>query len=663
MALLDHGVDRRTFAHRPPAGAEPIAVGPLPSFLAGKPPAPSGNDNQKSLFDQGPADELDCLRGLLSPELLAAAEARSRQLGIGAEQVLIQSGDISEADYLTYLSRHAGLAIEDLTGFDRADTPLNDRQIPYAAASGILPLYRDGRLIKVLAPRLRTVRTLCRLVAAHPYVKADIRLVTAASMQQFLTQQSGAALSRIAVLGLYDFDPALSAAPAARTTLWRGRLRRGSSVAAAVMLPQVFMPGLFAGMLAVWFLGFAALRLAAALWPRSARRQRPPSPDGRLPVYSVVVALYREAASVAPLMQAIDALDYPREKLDVLLVIEPDDLATHAAIIRLGARPHVQLLVAPARAPRTKPKALNWALPFVRGSFVAVFDAEDRPDPGQLRAAVAAFCEAGEDIACAQASLCIDNETHSWLSRMFAAEYAGQFDVVLPGMSAMRLPLPLGGSSNHFRTRVLREVGGWDAYNVTEDADLGFRLARRGYRAVTFASTTYEEAPIRFGNWLRQRSRWMKGWLQTWCVHMRSPRRLWRDLGTGGFLAVNLVAGGNLLTALTYPVLIYLFLVDALTPQPAPWSWLHLTAITTACLSTGIVGWMGLARRARLHEAWILALTPLYWGCLSIAAWRAVAHYVWNPYHWEKTEHGVAKRSHPAAAWPGERRCRPTDSA
>jgi cellulose synthase/poly-beta-1,6-N-acetylglucosamine synthase-like glycosyltransferase len=650
MALLDQGVDRRTFAHRPKAGAEPVSIGPLPSFLADKPPAPSGNDNQRSLFDQGPADELDCLRDVLATERLAAAEARSRRLGIGAEQVLIQSGEISEQAYLERLSRHTGIAIESLTGLDRTDTPLSDRQIPCAAASGILPLYRNGRLVRVLAPRLRTVRTLCRLVAAHPHVRADIRLATAASLQQFLTQQGGSALGRMAALGLHDSHPALSAAPTASTAPWRGRLRRGSSVAAAVLLPPVLMPDIFSGLLALWFLGFAAMRLAGALWPRPALRQRPPEPDGRLPVYSVVVALYREAASVAPLMQAVEALDYPREKLDVLLVVEPDDHATRAAIDRLGAMPHVQLLVAPARAPRTKPKALNWALPFVRGSFVAVFDAEDRPEPGQLRAAVATFQDAGAEVACAQASLSIDNETHSSLSRMFAAEYAGQFDVVLPGMSAMRLPLPLGGSSNHFRTNVLREVGGWDAYNVTEDADLGFRLARRGYRSVTFASTTYEEAPIRFGNWLRQRSRWMKGWLQTWCVHMRSPRQLWRDLGFGGFLVVNLVAGGNLMTALAYPVLIYLFLIDVLASRPAPWPWLHLSAITIACVSTVTVGWMGLSHRGRRRDGWILLLTPLYWGCLSIAAWRAVLHYVWNPYHWEKTEHGVAKRRRPAAA-------------
>ena len=118
------------------------------------------------------------------------------------------------------------------------------------------------------------------------------------------------------------------------------------------------------------------------------------------------------------------------------------------------------------------------------------------------------------------------------------------------------MPLPLGGSSNHFRTAVLREVGGWDAWNVTEDADLGFRLARFGYRSVTFDSTTNEEAPIRFRAWLGQRSRWMKGWMQTWGVHMREPRRLRRQAGPRGFLTLNIIVGGNVLTALAYPILL-----------------------------------------------------------------------------------------------------------
>jgi len=168
----------------------------------------------------------------------------------------------------------------------------------------------------------------------------------------------------------------------------------------------------------------------------------------------------------------------------------------------------------PASGPRTKPKALNVALPFARGTFTVVYDAEDRPDADQLRGALRAFRTDGERLACVQARLCIDNTADSWLARLFTAEYAGQFDVLLPGIAALRLPLALGGSSNHFRTASLREVGGWDAYNVTEDADLGTRLARFGYRAGVISSTTYEEAPARIGARLRQRTRWFKGWMR-----------------------------------------------------------------------------------------------------------------------------------------------------
>jgi len=367
------------------------------------------------------------------------------------------------------------------------------------------------------------------------------------------------------------------------------------------------------------------------------------------------------------LLQAIDAFDYPREKLQVILALEPNDLATRAAIARLGPMPHVQVLIVSSTAPQTKPKALNCALPFARGSFTAVFDAEDRPDPGQLRAALDAFRSHDTDLACAQASLCIHNNKDSWLSRTFAAEYAGQFDVFLPGLAAMRMPLPLGGSSNHFRTAVLREVGGWDAWNVTEDADLGLRLARFGYRSVTFDSTTSEEAPIRFKAWLGQRSRWMKGWMQTWGVHMRAPGRLWRQAGPRGFLTLNIIVGGNVLSALAYPVLVIelaaylltnvtgsrsdLFFTGSLAP-------LHLATIAAGFASTVAIGLMGLARRGRLRGGWVLALTPFYWACLSIAAWRALWQLWRDPYRWEKTEHGLT-RSHASTATPAAQAMHP----
>jgi hypothetical protein len=200
-------------------------------------------------------------------------------------------------------------------------------------------------------------------------------------------------------------------------------------------------------------------------------------------------------------------------------------------------------------------------------------------------------------------------------------------------------------------------VGGWDAYNVTEDADLGFRLARFGYRSTTFASTTFEEAPARFGGWLRQRSRWMKGWMQTWSVHMRRPLRLWQDAGAKGFFTLNAVVGGNVLTALSFPILAVDMTIDLLARADGGTGWvaggpiapLYLTTIVAGFVSTIVVGLMGLARRGQLRQGWILALTPVYWGCLSVAAWRALYQLLSEPYRWEKTEHGLSRQTRSSA--------------
>ena len=658
MALWDHVRNGDEFC-RP--------RGDRPAFLRGGfGPPRSVNDparNLRRVLDEGPADELDCLRRVLSPELLRTAEARARELGIGADQVLIRQGVIDEEAYLERLAFHTGIAIEDFSKTGRGDSSLPDRQILQAAELGLIRLRRDGRLIWTLAPRHLAARGFCRLVARYPDLTKPLRLASSSRLHQFLLHQTDDVLGRAAANDLRRRFPQMSAAPAAvKGPRWRQHLQRFKGpfgIAALMLLPPILALDVWSVVLAVWFLLFIGLRLIGSFVPRLPQPKLRRLPDRQLPVYTVIAALYREAKSVASLMQAIDALDYPREKLQVILALEPNDLATRAAIARLGPMPHVQILIAPSTGPQTKPKALNCALPFARGSFTAVFDAEDRPDPGQLRAALDAFRSHDADVACAQASLCIDNNNKdSWLSRTFAAEYAGQFDVFLPGLAAMRMPLPLGGSSNHFRTAVLREVGGWDAWNVTEDADLGFRLARFGYRSVTFDSTTDEEAPIRFKAWLGQRSRWMKGWMKTWGVHMREPRRLWREARPRGFLALNIIVGGNVLTALAYPILVIelatylltnasgstsgLFFTGSLAP-------LHIATIAAGFASTVLIGLMGLARRGRLRSGWVLALTIFYWGGLSIAAWRALWQLWRDPYRWEKTEHGLTQ-SRPSTA-------------
>jgi cellulose synthase/poly-beta-1,6-N-acetylglucosamine synthase-like glycosyltransferase len=254
------------------------------------------------------------------------------------------------------------------------------------------------------------------------------------------------------------------------------------------------------------------LRLLSATLPRGATAAPVLGDDRELPVYTIICALYREARVVGDLVAAIRALDYPPEKLDVKFVLEADDAETPRALARLHLGPPFEIIIAPTRGPRTKPKALNVALPFARGAYTVVFDAEDRPEPDQLRRALGAFCT-DKRLACVQASLSIYNPGETLLTRMFTANYAGQFDALLPGLAAMHLPFPLGGSSNHFRTAVLRKVGAWDPYNVTEDADLGIRLHRLGYRSAVMPSVTYEEAPVRFTIWRNQRTRWYKGWM------------------------------------------------------------------------------------------------------------------------------------------------------
>lgn len=626
---------------------------------------PSQNDNRPAHCEPGPAVELDCLRDIFAPSLLAAAERRSDEIGVGADQVLIQWGVIGEDAYLDRLSAYSGLIIETFSNVTRNNCPLSDSDLRFAARHGLLPLWDNGEPVFVYTPRGYTARRIVRLITQYLSIGRRIRLTSTARLNEFLEYHSGNALAHIAADGLAACFPGLSAAPGPvsrnRLTSFARYLLRLAGPVALLTLAPLTVVDVGGVILTVWFLLFTSLRLAGCFSPRKQQPRPPRLHDSQLPVYTVVAALYREAPSVAQLMRYIGELDYPREKLDIKLVVELDDLGTRAAIAKLGRMPNVQIIIAPDVGPRTKPKALNCALTFAHGTFITVFDAEDRPEPGQLREALDVFRTHESDVVCAQASLCIDNTSDGWLPRMFTAEYAGQFDVFLQGFSSFEMPLPLGGSSNHFRTSVLREVGGWDPYNVTEDADLGFRLARFKYRCVMFPSTTYEEAPARFGAWLRQRSRWMKGWMQTWSVHMRSPRQLWRDAGPGGFFTLNIIVGGNVLTALAHPFLIGEILFRSALGAfdssvssffAKPFIELYLATIAAGYLTTIVIGLIGLARRGLLREAWVLALTPVYWVCLSMAAWRALYQLLTEPYCWEKTEHGLAQHSRMAAHLP-----------
>ncbi|MGC2222991.1 MAG: glycosyltransferase family 2 protein, partial [Methylocella sp.] len=416
----------------------------------------------------------------------------------------------------------------------------NGARYPHAIHAGLAPLDDDAGPGWLAAPRGRLLAHLLARARGGERLGARLAITTPSHLSRLVRAATIASILREATLGLANLDPSLSAKAGpsqaqcafAMTAIAVSTFAFGLAPAFALAGVSLSMTCLF--LASIWLRLFAgAASTACGQEPFRARVE-----DRRLPVYSVVAALHREARVVPQLAAALDAIDYPRGKLDIKLVIEHDDRATLLAIEALHLPATYEIVVAPAGWPRTKPRALNIALPLVRGELLVIFDAEDAPAPGQLREAAERFLRAPRKLACLQARLAIDNIEDSWLTRLFAIEYAVLFDVLNPGLVGLGLPLPLGGSSNHFRTEILREMCGWDAWNVTEDADLGLRLARFGYDTGILPSSTLEEAPARIDAWLRQRRRWSKGWMQTFITLTRDPRRLVAELGAANTLAL-----------------------------------------------------------------------------------------------------------------------------
>jgi cellulose synthase/poly-beta-1,6-N-acetylglucosamine synthase-like glycosyltransferase len=593
--------------------------------------------------------EFDCVRALFDSGTVEAIERRARKAGVGADRVLVANGLLDEEDYVRALAASIGVPFEPLERIDRTQCPLGNAHLIAAPAAGMIPLLFDGKLNFIVAPRAFAARRMAQRGGPDPNIPGPVRLTTAQRLDAFVRMQGETALAEHATGALQWTRPELSASPSRTrrsTTAWL--IAAAIGMLALITAPGVAMLALEIA-LAMIFLAWMLLRVAGTLVKPPPRRAGPMLSDAELPTYSVLVSLYHEVAAVPGLVDALQNLDYPREKLDIKFVTEPDDVETRAAIEAHRLGPQFEIFVAPAGEPRTKPKALNAALPFARGSFTVIYDAEDRPEPDQLRRALEAFRQGGADLACVQASLTIDNAADNWLTGFFAAEYAGHFDVFLPALALFEQPLPLGGSSNHFRTQVLRDVGAWDPYNVTEDADLGLRLARFGYRTSTIDSATYEEAPARFGPWLKQRTRWFKGWMKTWLVHMREPLRLRREIGTAAFITVHLIVGGNVLGALVHPLLLLLVGLSMFRDAPIlgaaePTAFFAVMAVA-GYFASALPCLVGLARRGLIRYAAVLPRMPVYWLMLSLAAWRALYQLIRDPYRWEKTEHGLARTS------------------
>lgn len=376
--------------------------------------------------------------------------------------------------------------------------------------------------------------------------------------------------------------------------------------------------------------------------------------DEELPIYTILVPVYKEPEVIGILMNGLKKIDYPQDKLDVLLLLEEDDVETLEAAKNNRPPAYWRFIIVPNSIPKTKPKACNYGLFFAKGKYLTIYDAEDIPEPDQLKKAVVAFRKGGDKYICFQAALNYFNKDENFLTKMFTLEYSYWFDYLLPGLFNLKLPIPLGGTSNHFDTEKLREIGAWDPFNTTEDADLGVRAFGKEYKVGVINSTTYEEANARVKNWIRQRSRWIKGYMQTFLVHSRNLSRLYKTVGLRGAFAFLFLIGGTPITFLVNPIIWFMFLLWLITKTTVyeplfPGVLLHISLFNL--LIGNFIGiylnMLAVFKRGYYELLPYAFLNPIYWMLHSIASYKALHELFTKPFYWQKTQHGITKYKPP----------------
>ncbi len=607
----------------------------------------------------GPVEGLgvSLLRGQVvgSDDLVQALSHRGREAG-PLPDVLRARGLIVERDVVQTSARSWGLNVIDL------DHDLCDpRLIDLIGASdclrySLVPWRLVGGATVVALSRPEEFRRLRPMLEAR-LGPVSLAIAPARAIEAAVHARRGAGLALAAE----------NRVPEAESCRSWPRLTEAPLLVAAlvglVLATLVFPVAVGLALLAfatISLLMIVALKLAAAVAALRAPVQAPSdSPLGVQPIVSVIVALYREGDIAARLVRRLARIDYPPVLLDVILAVEADDQVTRSALA-LAELPHwMRVIVVPEGEVKTKPRALNHALDHARGAIIGVYDAEDAPDPDQIRKVVDRFHRSPPQVACLQGVLDYYNPRTNWLSRCFTIEYAAWFRLVLPGIARLGLVVPLGGTTLFFRRVVLDELGGWDAHNVTEDADLGIRLARHGYRTELVDTVTEEEANCRALPWVKQRSRWIKGYVMTWAVHMRSPRLLWRQLGPKAFIGFQVMFLGSIAQFVLAPLFWSLLIVPFGWSHPLlsvlpGWAVLVIGAtflLTEAAnLVLGIIG----VRSSRHGLSWLWVPTmKLYYPLATLAAYKALVELVTKPFYWDKTTHGIFDLAEDKAAAQG----------
>lgn len=606
--------------------------------------------------------------GLISPDQLAEALRLQRDWGSRLGDIVLAKGWVRAVDLYRTLARHYGREFVDLVRQPPDPALIEEADINLYADLLFLPWKQEGGVtwVAVADP------SEAMLAAVKARFGAEVEFVMTAKFDIIWTlQRRGETwLTNKSVFELAELHPEQSARQVFtdRQLLVLGILL-GLGFTSLVLWPvaTLIAVNIF---ISVFFLFSFGLR-AVLTWVGAHRKidlkinqaMVDELEERDLPTYTILVPMYKEPDTLPILSSALRHMDYPLSKLDVKLVLEEGDRETIEAAKHLGLEGIFEIIRVPPSQPKTKPKACNYALNFARGEFVTIYDAEDKPEPDQLKKVVAAFKRAPDNVVCIQARLNYFNAEENWLTRMFTLEYSLWFDYYLPALETLRIPIPLGGTSNHFKMKVLREANAWDPFNVTEDADLGVRLNQRGYRVGVVNSTTFEEANNHVPNWIRQRSRWIKGYMQTWLVHMRKPVHLYRTLGPVGFWGFQFFVGGNILTVLTLPVILSMYVFwlvtrTALFDPIFPPVVLYLS-LFNLLFGNGFFIYINMlgAFKRRNYRLMPYALTsPAYWVLMSVAGFKGLWQLIHNPFYWEKTTHGLSQFKHHDLDLPAQKK-------
>ncbi len=584
--------------------------------------------------------------GLASPRRLLDAETEATRRGARPAEVFRLSLSLPARQIAEAEAELLQTAVIDPVAEPPALNLLTRYGAELCLRNGILPWQKRGTETIILSSRPEQFgRHRDALIALFGPVRMAI--TTEELLQDSIRARVGATMAKAAETRVPDQI-------SSRT--WNGPRFRNHALTllcvalTGLVIAPVWIMALLTGWAVLTMVLSSALKLAAG-WIHLRKRPDPAAQDGpvpaRLPVVTVLVPLFKERAIASHLLARLNAIDYPRTLLDVCLVLEEDDDTTRKALTTTNLPRWMRAIVVPQGFLKTKPRAFNYALNFARGSIIGVYDAEDAPAPDQIHTVVNRFAQRGPEVACLQGILDFYNSGSNWLARCFTLEYATWFRVMLPGLERMGLVIPLGGTTLFFRRETLEKIGAWDAHNVTEDADLGLRLARMGYRTELIRTVTEEEANCRAWPWVKQRSRWLKGYAITYGVHMRDPRQLLHDLGWWRFLGVQLLFAGTLSQFALAPVLWSFWLVPLGFGHPLQglmphWCFLAL-GLLFAVSEIINIGTAAMAVRDA-GKRWLMIWAPtlhLYFPLACIASYKGLGELFTRPFYWDKTAHGI----------------------